>query len=362
MSLSVIAAVGGILATIVTMGETRNLPLTAAAALSGYKLFEYAQEKESEKIKAQFATPETPIVIQPPVAVAAGAQVNVAVENQVNIAVPVQSVAPPPVTTIRAMSPLIENQEEIDLPKLISDGIHNGILSGHLFMSCRTGSGKTTTVRAFMRALFEKEPVQFIIADPKGSSWMGLESGKTLCRIREYKDVKTFLRWVEGLKDILNTRIHNRETGNIHNDPRIVLILDEWPTIWDLSREAKIDEQLKMGLNALVRLGREDKVNVWVVGQSYLVTESGFSRTSQNNFEMIALGRGSQLQSVRSMITDQYIVQDPALRSQLLSELSQIESSEQPVFFFGSTGKLGTLPDLREYTDWEFPKDDTSNH
>ena len=226
-------------------------------------------------------------------------------------------------------------------------------------MSCRTGSGKTTTIRALMRSLFEKEPVQFIIADPKGSSWMGLEAGKTLCKIRDHKDAKKFLQWVEGLKDILRSRIHNREQGNNSNDPRVVLILDEWPTIWDLSREAKIDEQLKMGLNSLVRLGREDKVNVWVVGQSHLVTESGFSRTSQNNFEMMALGRGSQLQSIRSMIADQYIVQDPATRAQLLSELSQIESSEQPIVFLGSAGKLGTLPDLREYTNWQFPKDES---
>jgi len=353
MSLSVIAAVGGILATIVTMGETRNLPLTAAVALSGYKLFEYAQEKESEEIKARFATPKTPIVIQPPVA--AAAQVNVAVENQVNIAVPVS-----PVATVRAMPPLIQRQEDIDLPKLITDGIHNGSLPGHSFMSCRTGSGKTTTIRGLMRSLFEKEPVQFIIADPKGSSWMGLEAGKTLCKIRDHKDAKKFLQWVEGLKDILRSRIHNREQGNNSNDPRVVLILDEWPTIWDLSGEAKIDEQLKMGLNSLVRLGREDKVNVWVVGQSHLVTESGFSRTSQNNFEMMALGRGSQLQSIRSMIADQYIVQDPATRAQLLSELSQIESSEQPIVFLGSAGKLGTLPDLREYTNWQFPKESTS--
>lgn len=144
-------------------------------------------------------------------------------------------------------------------------------------------------------------------------------------------------------------------------DPRIVLILDEWPTIWDMAREAKLDEQLKMGISALVRLGREDRVNNWIVGQSHLVSESGFSRTTQNNFEMIALGRGSQLQSVRAMIADQYVVQDPATRAQLLSELSQIETSEQPIVFVGGTGKLGRLPDLREYTKWKFPQEEPTD-
>ncbi|MGA1256359.1 MAG: type IV secretory system conjugative DNA transfer family protein [Candidatus Nanopelagicaceae bacterium] len=273
--------------------------------------------------------------------------------------------SPPPIvnTPLRRSQPthsaldldlgITEDESLLELPQLIADGICSGVNPGHLFLSCKTGSGKTTTIRAMIRAMLEREPVNFVVADPKGSSWLGLEKGKTLCKVRESSDVPKLLRWVEGIKDILNKRINDRDSGNPSTDARIILILDEWPTLWDLAREAKLDAQLLMGLNSIVRLGREDRVNLWVVGQSHLVTESGFSRTTQNNFEMISLGRGDQLQSVRAMIDDRYVVQEKSRRDSLLSELENLDPNGTPIAFTSSGGgRLGKLPDLRDYTDW----------
>jgi len=242
-------------------------------------------------------------------------------------------------------------EEIIDIPQVLADGICSGIKPGHVFMSCKSGSGKTVTVRAMMRAMIEREPVQFVIVDYKGSTWLGLEKTKNICEVRENHDIEKLLKWVQGLKSILNKRIEDRKNGGSPQE-RIVLIIDEWPSIWDLAREARLEKELLFGLNALIRLGREDKVNVWIVGQSHLTGECGFSRQTQDNCDLFALGRGEDLQSVKKMINDQWIVHDDVTRNELKQQLRNMTTDDRPIAFLAAAGKLGKLPDLRDYTDW----------
>ena len=248
--------------------------------------------------------------------------------------------------------------EPVDVPAIVAEEIVSGSSAGHLFLSCKTGSGKTTLIRALIRRMLEHESCQIIVADPKGSHWMGLEKTDCVCRVHNNGETRNLLAWVDTIKAELERRIRERsETGQPTTAARIILILDEWPTLYGMAKEEKIDEALMLGLNYLVRMGREDLIGVWVVGQSHLVTESGFSRTTQNNFDLIALGRGKKLQSVAAMAADTYVVRGAKRRQELAQEIEALGEPETPVAFLSSGGgELCRLPDLRYFVDWQIPE------
>lgn len=247
--------------------------------------------------------------------------------------------------------------ETVNTPVEIAHAIHDGTSAGHILFSCRTGSGKTTTFRATMRALWEVEPdVQFVVADPKGSDWMRLDP-RQICRISQPSYTQQLLKICQRLVEVLQSRIEHRGESEYH---RIVLVLDEWPSLLTYAEMAGCKKPLLDALQILLLQGREDKINLWIMGQSHLVQDVGFNRNVQANFDLFALGKPPNLDSVRAMASDQYIVRDPRQRPVLLDQIANLESSytgSAPLVFSSiNGGRISVLPDLRNFTDWTFPE------
>ena len=384
MSKAILTAVGGILTTFLVQGEYRNLAFTGAAALTSWKAFGFVHKQEQEEAARLFSP--VPATLPPIQFAAAQAQstTQVVVEGATihnHLPAPSVTIAPQPagyetahpstkltgdatvtdygdmaVTRTALEFDVSDDEPDIvqDIPLLLAESIASGTNPGHLLVSSKTGSGKTFFIKSLMRRLYELEGNGFIVIDPKGSQWMGLDR---VFRIRSESDSSTMLTVVKRVLKILQARIADREkSGDPTDAPRITLILDEWPTLLDMAKAVKLDTELMTALNAIVRLGREDRVNLWLMGQSHLVSEAGFSRTTQNNFELVALGRGDQLQSVRAIISDQWVIQDRKRRQTLNAELEQLDPDGTPIAFTSAGGgRLCKLPDLSEFVQWEIP-------
>ena len=225
------------------------------------------------------------------------------------------------------------------------------VTPGHLFLACKTGSGKSTTIKSLIRAFCEqtKETIEFVIVDPKGSQWMGLD----VLRITD-KNPCELLAMANAIKAELDRRIELREQG-ILSESRLIFVLDEFVTLLMYADISGIKKDLLTVLNLILALGREDKVNLWVIGQSHLVQDSGFNTSMRNNFEIYSQGMPGNLESVRRMIADHTVLPSKERYAELSEYLEKYENEkgQSPVMFSSRYGgKLFQLPDLRNYVDW----------
>ena len=225
------------------------------------------------------------------------------------------------------------------------------VTPGHLFLACKTGSGKSTTIKALIRTFCEqtKESVEFVIVDPKGSQWLGLD----VLRITD-KNTSELLALANAIKSELDRRIELREQG-ILSESRLIFVLDEFVTLLLYAEHAGIKKDLLKVLNLILALGREDKVNLWVIGQSHLVQDSGFNTAMRGNFEIYSQGMPGNLESVRRMIADRSILPDNDRAIELSQSLEKYENEkgQSPVMFSSRYGgKLFQLPDLTKYVEW----------
>lgn len=225
------------------------------------------------------------------------------------------------------------------------------VTPGHLFLACKTGSGKSTTIKSLIRAFCEQteETIEFVIVDPKGSQWMGLD----VLRITD-KNPCELLAMANAIKAELDRRIELREQG-ILTESRLIFVLDEFVTLLMYAEISGIKKDLLTVLNLILALGREDKINLWVIGQSHLVQDSGFNTSMRNNFEIYSQGMPGNLESVRRMIADHTVLPSKERYAELSESLGKYENDkgQSPVMFSSRYGgKLFQLPDLRKYVDW----------
>ena len=391
MSVSVITAALSIIAVAGVYGETRSLPFAAATALGGYKLFHIVRKHEKanddEMFNACVINPSPTVFAGSTSAASTATFTSIEVQNNiqnippsidpiVNVFVETPTVvkeslttahAPvvsAPVTTIApTVAPRI-TRSSFTTPAATNCGIpfyrvHEQIVQetieqvtpGHLFLACKTGSGKSTTIKALIRTFCEqtKESVEFVIVDPKGSQWLGLD----VLRITD-KNTSELLALANAIKSELDRRIELREQG-ILSESRLIFVLDEFVTLLLYAEHAGIKKDLLKVLNLILALGREDKVNLWVIGQSHLVQDSGFNTAMRGNFEIYSQGMPGNLESVRRMIADRSILPDNDRAGELSQSLEKYENEkgQSPVMFSSRYGgKLFQLPDLTKYVEW----------
>lgn len=230
--------------------------------------------------------------------------------------------------------------EPLDAAKLMAQ------CGDHVLISCRTGSGKTTLVGQAIARAYAEQSAEFWIVDPKGSRYCGLEKGANYCAVPLRQDGSAkVLRVLGAALDELQQRITLRaQDSSVEFQPLIVL-LDEWPTL--LSRCESGSAQIIKDAETILRTGREDRVFIWIVGQSHYSQDCGFNRNTQGNFTIFALGRGEAWQSLELAVSDSHMIRMKQDRDRLQALLlsAREQGSDAPVCFTNmGGGKLGQLP------------------
>lgn len=216
----------------------------------------------------------------------------------------------------------------------------------HVLISCRTGSGKTTLVGQAISRAYAEQSAEFWIVDPKGSRYCGLEKGANYCAIPLRQDGSAKVLKVLGAAlDELQRRITLRAQDPSAEFQPLIILMDEWPTL--LARCSSGASQIIKDAETILRTGREDRVFLWVVGQSHYSQDCGFNRNTQGNFAILALGRGEAWQSLELAVSDAHMIRMKQDRDRLQSLLlsAREQGSDAPVCFTNmGGGKLGQLP------------------
>lgn len=277
-----------------------------------------------------------------------------------------------------AIAPSTDPKEFADIAQILAS------YDGHLMIASRTGAGKTSTLLAAMEAMLSIYGGKAIlrIVDPKQSGWAGLEADEKAVRYPDLADPEgAAFDLLEALQEATaelsrrsKARRKARSEGKKWSPPPYYLILDEQVSLLSLAGQydmqgnegPKILPQVKAALNSILLMGREDRVRLWVCGQSHLCQDAGFNSSVRDSFGVIAQGRDGDFRSIERAIGDQYLIPSKAERDRLQAELSELKAiaGERPIIFSAIKGyRLGLLPDLEGIKDRRFlepQKQDTS--
>lgn len=301
------------------------------------------------------------------------------VEPETAIALPVPE--PVPVTVAPPPAPLPKATPEVPVLEAIAaeaDSIDLGALianyDGHLMLACRTGAGKTTTVLSALEQIHRQHEGRAIVkvVDPKQSSWAGLEKVPGRVRypnLRDPRSAELFLTALREASDELDTRSQERraarEAGEPYDPEPYYLVIDEENILLALAEQydtegydgPKILPRIKSNLNALVLAGREDRVYLWIVGQSHLCQDAGFNGAVRDSFAVLCQGRAGNFQSIERAIGDSYLIPAKSERDRLQAKLTELRAvaGDRPIAFCSIGGyHLGLVPDLSSVRTRQF--------
>lgn len=214
----------------------------------------------------------------------------------------------------------------------------------HILMACSTGSGKTTTINRALQLIDPSSQVHLF--DPKNSKFGGLEKTPNYCRVT--KDNATDM--IDRLQKIYEELEWRQENRDQRFDP-LYVIFDEFNSLLGFVKKDLRETFLDL-IKALINMGREDKVRVWIVGQSHLAQNIGIDRNLQKNFALIAQGRNGDFESIEGILNDAIAIPNQDTRKELNAQLkwhiNQNPGSGVPVAYCGIGGKK-----LMQVADYE---------
>lgn len=364
------AAAVGFLGFVLTGGGVAGILTLAGAAMGGLGL----AERQSTKARAMLAPAHQPQVLpftawvptpDPTVNINFAPQMTQSVETTVmvspatTIATPVTAVSTGRGNSLAQVSLTTTATAPVDVTEVIAGAYQNDPqFPGHLLLAAPSGSGKTTFLRAMIRRLVEgNELVAIFVSDPKGTAWPLPPANITRISHPTQPVIAPLVSQLKALVNILGQRIQAREaTGQPTTDSRIIFIIDEWLLTLEKADQEGLRKDLVSLVKAIILTGREDKVHVWVVGQSHQAQDIGgkdVSTSIRQSLGIVCLGHGTGVDAIHKAIGDPYLV-PTALRPQLQQSLAQCSTQTATPICYTNIGghRVTPLPDLREFVQW----------
>ena len=249
---------------------------------------------------------------------------------------------------------------------------------GHLVISSRTQSGKTSTI---LGAVDRKQQRQgyanLTVIDPKKTYWMGLENMQrpggqprlvdlSMARPADSEKLLGVLHWAQKLQEKRQTeRLECRKSGRSYEPQEEIIAIDEWPACLAMARShdanmkvvaknegeawQSVEQQIIQAVEMLLFTSAEDRIYVWILAQSHRCNVLGINDGLRANMAVWAQGRLNEMQSVEAALADAWLIPQGDSRKTLSSQFQMLmqQQNETPIFYTNLGGhKIGRLPDL----------------
>lgn len=372
MSIAVMSGLGTLVVAGATLSYTQNFAAAAMVGCLGGAATIEAGKRETQQAEQRWAVPSPNPAVPTAVVANATPTATATAINTVNVAAPsphytitlpemaapvAPSPAPQPAAPTASRFRAVSELPTIDATEPLSR--EQGVL-----IVAKKDSGKTTTIKAAIRHrhAWTQGHCQWLIADPKGSQFCGLERTDAYLFVDD-RNIEDLLGLLDSAMAELRRRIEaRRETGKPTEAPYLTVLVDEWLSLllFCKSHSKDLFEQVAARLTTLIVQGREDRVHVWLVTHSHLCGELGLSSQVRGNLQVYALGRKPEgraeaLGSIEAAIRDQYLLVDQDLRKDFLKAIQTHETGEAPLCFNPEQKFLVQLPDLSGFVDWQYP-------
>jgi len=153
--------------------------------------------------------------------------------------------------------------------KWLFDHMNNAF---HVSINGPTGEGKTTTTEWGIDQLGGGE---VYLIDPKHNPKRKRWSYPTQCT-----DIDDVIEHLQLLFERFEARRKGEEEPN-----KLHIVIDEWDWIYE-----EFGAKALKPLRKLFKLGRDENIKLWLLGQSPLTTETGITTSGYRNFAKIVLG------------------------------------------------------------------------
>lgn len=249
---------------------------------------------------------------------------------------------------------------------------------GHLVISSRTQSGKTSTI---LGAVDRKQQRQgyanLTVVDPKKTYWMGLENMQrpgghprlvdlSMARPADSEKLLGVLRWAQQLQERRQVeRLECRKSNRAYEPQEEIIAIDEWPACLAMARShdanmkvvakgegeawQSIEQQIIQAVEMLLFTSAEDKIYIWILAQSHQCNVLGINNGLRANMAVWAQGRLNEMQSVEAALADAWLIPQADSRKTLSSQFQMLmqQQNETPIFYTNLGGhKIGRLPNL----------------
>lgn len=226
---------------------------------------------------------------------------------------------------------------------------------GHLLFASTTGTGKTSSVLRMMELIHQEYPsAEFLVIDPKGTVWGGLDKAK-IVDINLGQPLEGIEKTLDILNDLmaqLEVRKRQRkaavEAGAEYEPTPLILILDEYPFLLKAAKDCGgvYRQEIINKIESLAFMGREDNIKLLIVSQSPYVNQLGFDGSVRTQFGIIAQGLGINAKSLKP-VTD--AMQDSGCLPQTISQFRLLcgRNPEHPIIFSSIGNRVELAPDLR---------------
>lgn len=206
-----------------------------------------------------------------------------------------------------------------------------------VLISADTGCGKTTLLKAAIDHLKQTQPItRLLIIDPKKSRWMPpnmtFDDGNSSVQYVSkdtVMDVVDRLTWIadQYIESRQNHRLECEGNGSPYNPPRTIILIDEWVALQGKLERVLSAQEIK-NFNRLVQdiivMGREDKVTIWLVGQSHLCGDIGMKGSIRGNLGVLGLASPDKTDGVEAIANDSYLIKDPQNRQYLSEQIRKL--------------------------------------
>lgn len=242
------------------------------------------------------------------------------------------------------------------------------------------GTGKTSTIRAVIRAIFELSPQSELhIVDRKNGSgkksgrWMGLEKIDGVVVAPTSKDLSLLTKKINLVAGIVEKRrkMSVQEVAQQHD---VWLILDDYLAMHETAKLVLAKEEVTsnhVGLCDIAFDGRELKVRVVIITHSPNCEDLGFSGGQKKSFAFFVLGfldasQGKRADggfgAISAALAQITIFPNKADREKLQKNFDEVCKASvdygRPMFLTSmGTPRLGLMPDLSWTKEYQLPLD-----
>ena len=287
---------------------------------------------------------------------------SVEVESTPDIAAPIYQ--PIPMTKIKA-------KKSVDLIQQIVN------YDRSILMSAVTGCGKTTLLRACLTTIWEQsgKTAAFVVIDPKHSTY-GIEKTNPIkeglpivSHPSTAEDCTMILLLVEWLLDKFlvgrqKDRQRAEQSNKEYNPAPLYIVFDEWVALQTKmkSRLSKQDyDKFNNMVQELIVMGREDRVRVWLVGQSHQCGQIGLSGSIRDNLGLIGLAAPNDCTSIDAMAADSYLFKNAVDRESIANAAAKLRGTRFYLSTLGVSPVINQTPNITKKLTATDPWENTEN-
>ena len=220
----------------------------------------------------------------------------------------------------------------------------------HLGLLAPTDTGKSSTLALLLALMSRKQRIMVIAVESKGAEYPGVPE-QNILRIG-FRPSRDEVKQLISLMDAICQFAQLRANKQVPNDYQLVLILEEWLSIYNTIKKIpglnKLAPVVESYVYTLVGVGRGCGVQAILTAQSNVADDLGISGSVRSNLRYMALGSNyGGFEGIENAFANYRIVSPSrreACQLQFEAAIKRLRTNRHPLVLTNLVGRLEIFP------------------